>query len=162
MERKRKVKRLLLIKIILDAPLTSTFLFKFWVERSRGGKGWLFQVWEEKAVKMITEHVDSFPNVHSRTWLHTHKGSLESLVNPCSKGGRLGTEKGERLWGHVAGSWQNLNPELLTNPRTHRRTHPITMFWAGKEHQHGQLFRYEDAQLDGWLYNSTDWFISKA
>ena len=134
---------------------SSTFLFKFWVERSRGGKGWLFQVWEEKAVKMTTEHVDSSPNVHPRTWLHTHRGSLESLVLPCSKGGRLGTEKGQRLWGRAAGSWQSLNPELLSNPRTHRRTHSNTVPWAGKERQHRAAFQIW-RRTTGWLYSSTD------
>lgn len=139
-ERKRKVERLLLIKIILDAPLTSTFLFKILSRKKSWWKRLTVSSLRRKSCKNYHRACDSFPNVHSGHYLTLRRALWNSL----------GTERGERLWGHAAGSLQSLNPELLTNPRTHRRTHPITVFWEDKAHQHRAAFQIW-TRITGWM-----------
>lgn len=103
------MERLLLIKIILDGPLTSTFLFKILSRKTLWWKRLTVSSLRRKSCKNYHRACDSFPNVHSGHYLTLTRALWNSL----------GTERGERLWGHAAGSLQNLNPELLTNPRMH-------------------------------------------
>ena len=86
-ERKRKVERLLLIKIILDAPLTSTFLFKILSRKKSWWKRLTVSSLRRKSCKNYHRACDSFPNVHSGHYLTLRRALWNSL----------GTERGERL-----------------------------------------------------------------
>jgi len=121
-------------------PSYSTFLFKILSRKTWWWKRLTVSSLRRKNCKNYHRACDSFPNVHSGHYLTLTRALWNSL----------GTERGERLWGHAAGSLQSLNPELLTNPRTHRRTHPITVFWADKAHQHRAAFQIW-TRITGWM-----------